>query len=134
VLGYTPLAIIPCPIIAAIAIPINCAHGWCERSVGCGRSAQSYCLRDLRTESNHSSSSRTSDPAHIQRKRSGLISDVLASVKNQAISSRTSRDHLKDGVIIDEVHAALYSGADSVRHFFTDQSGVIRVRMEVRPP
>jgi len=64
--------------------------------------------------------------------RRKVISDVLASRQKSGYLFTYEPGPPQDGVIISyEVHAdPVTPGTTGVRHFFTDQSGVIRVRME----
>ncbi|PYT51786.1 MAG: hypothetical protein DMG44_01085 [Acidobacteria bacterium] len=136
VLGYTGLAIIPVLIIAAIAIPnlLRARMAANEASaVGSLRTINTACVTyGTEYKSFPTSLANLGPGAQSNANAAGLISDVLASRQKSGYLFTYEPGPPQDGVIISyEVHAdPVTPGTTGVRHFFTDQSGVIRVRME----
>jgi type IV pilus assembly protein PilA len=138
VLGYAGLAIIPILIIAAIAIPnlLRSRMAANEASaVGSLRTINTACVTYATEYKSFPSSLLNLGPGtNPSANAAGLISDLLASRQKSGYLFTYEPGPSQDGVIISyEVHADPgTSGATGVRHFFTDQSGVIRVRMDGR--
>jgi type IV pilus assembly protein PilA len=133
-LGYVGLAIIPILIIAAIAIPnlLPSRIAANEASaLGSLRTINFACVTYATEYKSFPSSLANLGPAtNPSAKAAGLISDVLASRQKSGYLFTYEPGPSQKGVIISyEVHAdPLTPGTTGVRHFFTDQSGVIRVR------
>jgi len=136
VLGYAGLAIIPVLIIAAIAIPnlLRARMAANEASaVGSLRTINAACVRYGTAYKTFPASLANLGPgAPPNASAAGLISDVLASRQKSGYLFTYQPGPSQDGVTISyEVHAdPVTPGATGVRHFFTDQSGVIRARMD----
>lgn len=141
-LGYVGLAIIPILIIAAIAIPnlLRARMAANEASaLGSLRTINSACAAYATEYKSFPSSLANLGPgtnpsakaAGLISKAAGLISDVMASRQKSGCLFTYAPGPSQNGVILSyEVQAdPLTPGATGVRHFFTDESGIIRVRM-----
>ena len=136
VLGYAGLAIIPILIIAAIAIPnlLRARMAANEASaVGSLRTINTACVTYATEYKSFPSSLANLGPStNPSANAAGLITDILASRQKSGYLFTYEPGPSQNGVIISyEVHAdPLSPGATGARHFFTDQSGIIRVRMD----
>jgi len=136
VLGYVGLAVLPILIIAAIAIPnlLRARMAANEASaVGSLRTINTACVTYATEYKSFPSSLANLGPGtNPSAHGAGLISDILASGQKSGYVFTYKPGPSQDGVIISyEAHAdPVTPGATGVRHFFTDQSGVIRVRMD----
>jgi len=136
VFGYVGLAVLPILIIAAIAIPnlLRARMAANEASaVGSLRTIHIACVTYATEYKSFPSSLANLGPgASPSAKAAGLISDVLAARQESGYLFTYEPGPSQDGGIISyEVHAdPLTPGVTGVRHFFTDQSGVIRVRVD----
>lgn len=135
VLGYTGLAFIPILIIAAIAIPnlLRSRMAANEASaVGSLRTINTACETYATVYRSFPSSLANLGPGkHPGASAADLVSSVLASGQESGYLFKYEPGPSQDGVITSyEVHAdPVTPETTGVRHFFTDQTGVIRVRM-----
>jgi type IV pilus assembly protein PilA len=135
VLGYLGLAVIPILIIAAIAIPnlLRARMAANEASaVGSLRTINTACVTyatEYKTfPSSLPSLSSSSRPG---ANAAGLLDDVLVSGQKAGYLFKYEPGPSQNGVINSyEVTAdPITPDASGTRHFFTDQTGIIRVRM-----
>jgi type IV pilus assembly protein PilA len=135
VLGYLGLAVIPILIIAAIAIPnlLRARMAANEASaVGALRSINTACVTYATEYKSYPSSLANLGPgASPNANAAGLVDDVLASGQRSGYILTYAPGQTQDGAIPSyEVHAdPVTPGATGVRHFYSDQTGVIRVRI-----
>lgn len=135
VLGYLGLAILPILIVAAIAIPnlLRSRMAANEASaVGSLRTINTACVVYATEYKSFPSSLANLGPSpHPSANAADLVNDVLVSGQKSGYLFTYEPGPSRDGVVTSyEVRAdPVTPETTGVRHFFTDQSGVIRVRM-----
>ena len=136
VLGYAGLSFIPILIIAAIAIPnlLRSRIAANEASaVGSLRTLNLACVTyGARYNSFPTSLANLGHGAQQNANTADLIPDVLASGQKSGYRFTYEPGPSQDREILSyEIHAdPVNSGATGMRHFFVDQTGVIRVRSD----
>ena len=136
--GYLGLAVLPILIIAAIAIP-----NLLRSRMAANEASAVGSLRTLNTACEAYATEYRSFPPSLRNLGPGpqpsanaadLIVDALASGQKTGYLFTYEPGPNQDRAIISyEVHAdPITPGTTGVRHFFTDQTGIIRVRMDAQ--